>query len=767
MAARDTDEAVSPTKNTATTIAAFTVGLAVIAIVLLCCISAISHELKNSIGLFMREVAEVESENVNAALEDKLSILHGASSFIVSDNIGNESALLDRFREMVDSKAFARVGIVYPDGKSVGYDSEQGVLAPSDYSGEACVQTALRGDDFVAFSSNESWDDGGTVVFAVPIYDIKHRGGNPIGTLVGTTSALTFSNAIDASLFEGTGSIDVIDSQGTAIFSSGQSAKSASSNVAAVGYSPSTLDEMEENLARGIGGSAKFTQQDGTEKIAVYEPVGINDWFVSVELPTDYLEAKSGAVLAVSLGMAAFIVCVTVLLMATVFRTKQRGERALARAALIDDLTGIGNALAFNSEIAARRHECCDRHHSLALFNLVGFSLYNTIFGYERGSALLRSIAAILADDLRRNELAAHLSGDRFVMLIETADPKAVETKVLSLMDRIDEAIGSAETHYRIVSQCCLYRLTEADRDKDINLIIQDMAIPFCQAKKHTGERIVFFDECNVADAMRVRHIEGIMSTALLKEEFVAYFQPQYDIRGGEPLLCGAEALVRWNSPILGLVKPDEFIPIFERNGFVDRVDRYMLERACIRLRQWMDAGLSCVPVSVNLSRQNLFSSDLISRIERTVDSYGIPHDFIELELTEGIVAESIEQLVETANKLRERGFRVAMDDFGTGYSALSILKDVPFDTIKLDRAFFGDSIETERGRATLTSVIQLLDYLGFEIIAEGIETEDEALQLKEWGCHIIQGFVYGRPVPADEFLKKHLARAQDHLDRA
>lgn len=464
--------------------------------------------------------------------------------------------------------------------------------------------------------------------------------------------------------------------------------------------------------------------------------------------------------------MAAFVVCVTALLMATVFRTKRRGEKALARAALTDDLTGIGNVLAFNSEVAARRHECCDRHHFLALFNLVGFSLYNTIFGYERGSALLRSIAAILTNDLKRSEPAAHLSGDRFIALIETADPKAAEERILALMDRIDEAIGSAGTHYRIVSQCCLYRLTEADRDKDMNLIIQDMAIPFCQTKKHTGERIVFFDECNVAAAMRVRHIEGIMSSALLKEEFVAYFQPQYDIRGGEPRLCGAEALVRWNSPILGLVKPDEFIPIFERNGFVDRVDRYMLERACIRLRQWMDAGLSCVPVSVNLSRQNLFSSDLINRIERTVDSYGIPHDFIELELTEGIVAESIEQLVETANKLRERGFRVAMDDFGTGYSALSILKDVPFDTIKLDRAFFGNSIETERGQATLTSVIQLLDFLGFEIVAEGIESEDEVLQLKEWGCHIIQGFVYGRPVPADEFLKKHLAPAQEHLDR-
>lgn len=767
MATQGTNEAIPSRTGGATTVAAFAVGLAVIGIVLFGCINVISHELKTSLDLFMQEIAEVESANVKALIEDKFSVLHGASAFIVSDNIEEDQALLERFREMVDSGAFTHVGIIGLDGIGIGYDESLGVLEPNDYSERDYVRGALRGEDFVSNVVSDSWSDEDSIVFSVPVYDIKHTGGNPIGVLIGTTSISALSNAIDASLFDGNGRIAIIDSNGSVVCGSDWAEESAALDALAdQGGSAGTLDEMRANLARGTGGSASFTQSDGTEQFVVYEPIGINDWFINVELPTSYLEAQSSTVLVASMGMATFVICVAILLMGTVFRTKRQGEKALAHAALVDDLTGIDNALAFKGKSGTRR-EYYDSHHSLVLFNLVGFSLYNTIFGYEKGSALLRAMAAILTEDLRRNELVARLSGDRFVMLIETADVRAAEARLFALMDQIDEAIGSDETHYQIVSRCCLYRLTEADADKDVNLIIQDMAVPFRQTKSHAGDRIILFDERSVAAAMRARHIEGIMSNALLKEEFVAYFQAQYDIRGGKPVLCGAEALVRWNSPVLGLVSPDEFIPIFEKNGFVDRVDRYMLERACIRLRQWMDAGLACVPVSVNLSRQNLFSADLIGRIERIVDAYNIPHRFIELELTEGIVAESTTQLVETASKLRARGFKVAMDDFGTGYSALSILKDVPFDTIKLDRAFFGDSIDTDRGRTTLMGIIRLLGDLGFETIAEGIESESEAVQLKEWGCHVIQGFVYGRPIPADEFLKKHLGPAQERLARS
>lgn len=764
MPARKAPDTALPRNSATTTLFAFAVGLLVIAVVLFGCIGVISQELKSSLGLFMQEIAEVESASVNAVIEDKLSVLHGASAFVVAENIEDSDSLVEHFREMVDSGAFMRVGLVNSEGTGIGYDSRIGELPESNYADSAYVQAALAGEDYVSEPLEDSWEGEPGIVFAVPVYDVKHRGGDPIGVLVGTLSVAAFSDTIDASLFEGHGHIDIINSEGAILFrSTGENAYGGTDAIGRDDIQARSFEQMKEDLAGGWKGSTTVTGDDGSSRFIVYQPIGINDWFIDVVLPSDYLEAKNRTVLLASIVMAVFIACTAIVLMAVVFRTKNRSEKALAHAALEDDLTGIDNALAFDSKFNARS-DLFDGKHSLVLFNLVGFSLYNTIFGYEKGSSLIKSVAEILTRSLGRAELLARLTGDRFLMLIRTETPDETQSRLLSLLDSIDSAIGSDETHYQIVSQCCAYRLSTADEEKDVNLIAQDMAIPFRQTKSHAGKRIIFYDEQNVACAMRARHIEGIMSTALLKEEFVAYFQPQYDIRGDRPVLCGAEALVRWNSPVLGLVRPDEFIPIFEKNGFVDRVDRYMLERACIRLRQWMDAGLRCVPVSVNLSRQNLFSADLIGRIEKIVDTYGIPHSFIKLELTESIVAESTVQLVETANKLRQRGFKVAMDDFGTGYSALSILKDVPFDTIKLDRAFFGESIDSERGRTTLTGVIRLLDALGFETVAEGIESESEAVQLKAWGCHVIQGFVFDRPVPADEFTKKHLEPAQDDL---
>lgn len=764
MPVRNRADMAMPRKSAATTIVSFAAGLAIIAIVLAGCLYVISNELKASLGLFMEEAAAVESANVNAAVEDRFDALHAAAAFIAKDTVDDTDRLLEQFREMVESGAFARVGIAMPDGSGSSYDSELGAVFEDGYADRAYVQAALQGEDFAAKLADDALAPGDGVVFAVPVYDAERDGGYPIGALVATLPAEAFSHAIDANLFEGHGGIAIIDSKGTVLFESGGANADAAFGVAdGEGALDGSIAAMKEDLAHGSGGSAEFLQPDGPSRFVVYEPIGINDWFVSVVLPSDYLEAKNDTVLFASVVMASFIVCAVVLLMAIAYRTKNRGDKALARAALVDDLTELDNALAFGAKYEARP-DCCDGNHSLVLFNLVGFSLYNTIFGYEKGSSLIGSVAEILSQDLGRSELLARLSGDRFLMLARTENHRATEERLLSLLDRIDAAIGSDETHYHIVSQCCVCLLTGKDAGKDVGLIAEDMAIPFRQTKGRADKRILFYDEQNVAAAMRARHIEGIMSTELLKEEFVAYFQPQYDIRGGKPVLCGAEALVRWNSPVLGLVRPDEFIPIFEKNGFVDRVDRYMLERACIRLRQWMDAGLRCVPVSVNLSRQNLFSADLIGRIEKIVDTYNIPHSFIEIELTESIVAESTVQLVETANKLRERGFKVAMDDFGTGYSALSILKDVPFDTIKLDRAFFGESFDSEQGRITLTGIIQLLDRLGFETIAEGIESEAEAAQLREWGCHVIQGYAYGRPLPADEFAKGHLEPAQADL---
>ncbi|MEG1827408.1 MAG: GGDEF domain-containing protein [Gordonibacter sp.] len=738
-------------------------GLFVIVIVLVVYVNIISRETESSLNLFMEEVADVESANARAIFEGEFNILHGASAFITQENIGNEAALLERLREVVDSGSFSRVGVVDLEGRGVAYDQSLGSLTSRDYIDQDFVRKSKGGADYVSAPYEDELTGVQSLAFSVPVYDIKHEGGDPIGVLVGVTSAESFANIIDVSLFAGRGSVSIIDSSGNVLLRSA-AAEVDGVDVFSAGYDKAGLpDEAKESLAKGESGSATVIRPNGTTLFTIYRPIGINDWFIDVVVPSDYLEAQNHTVLVASMVMALFVVGVVSLLMYLILRVRHRSEGALARAALTDRLTGIDNELAFMRKSAVRP-EYYEGGCSLVLFNLVGFSLFNTIYGFDAGSACLRNIAHLLKSDLRRHELVAHLTGDRFAMLVETSDARRADARLVELMNRIEAATRADDSQYRIVSQCCVYRLERADFERDINLILQDMAVPLKRAQSHAGSRIVRYDECDVAAATRARQIESIMSTALSEKEFLAFFQPQYDISGDVPVLCGAEALARWNSPILGLVTPDEFIPVFERNGSISQIDHYILEHACVRLRQWLDDGLRCVPLSVNLSRRNLFSADLIEQIEHVVDKHRVPHELIKLELAEGIVAENERQLISTAEKLRARGFKIVMDDFGTGYSSFPALKDIPFDTIKLDRSFFGESIADKRGRATLMSVIALLEQLGFKILAEGVETAREVFQLKEWGCQTIQGYVFGRPVEGTVFEQECLRPAQNDL---
>lgn len=739
------------------------VGLFIIIAALIACVNVISRETESSLNRFMEEIAEVESANTHALFEGQFNILHGASAFITQENIGDDVALLERLREVVDSGSFLRVGVVDRGGAGISYDQSLGNLDSHDYVEQDIIGKTMEGDDYVSAPYEDKLTGEKIVSFSVPIYDIKRNGGTPIGMLVGVTSAESFASVIDISLFGGHGSVCLVDSEGNVLLRPSR-VNATDMDLVSTEYGEVALSAEERaNLTKTGGGSATVVQSNGAKLFVISRPVGINNWFIEVVVPSNYLDAQNSTALIASVVMALFVVVVVSLLMYLILRARHRTEEILARAALSDRLTGIDNELAFIRK-ASSRQEYYEGGYFLVLFNLVDFSLFNTIYGFDEGTACLRNIAQLLKSNLRRRELVAHLTGDRFAILIESADVRRADVRLVDLMNCIESTARVADSQYRIVSQCCVYSLEKADRGRDLNLILEEMAVPLKRAQSYLELRIVHYDEHHAAAAMRSRQIESVVSSAQLENEIIAFFQPQYDISGEIPVLCGAEALARWNSPILGLVTPDEFVPVFERSGFIGQVDRYVLECVCVSLRQWLDDGLQCVPLSINLSRRNLFSADLVERLEFIVDKYEIPHELIKLELTENIFAENKQQLIVTTNKLKAHGFKIVMGDFGTGSSSFPVVKDIPFDAVKLDRSFFGESMVDERGRATLVSMIDLLVHLGFKIIAEGVETAREVFQLKEWGCQIIQGFVFGRPVESAVFERECLRPAQNDL---
>ena len=242
------------------------------------------------------------------------------------------------------------------------------------------------------------------------------------------------------------------------------------------------------------------------------------------------------------------------------------------------------------------------------------------------------------------------------------------------------------------------------------------------------------------------------MNQALANGEFVMYLQPKYNIEDGKA--TGAEALVRWNIPGHGVVPPNDFVPVFEKNGFVIKMDQYIWEEACKLIRKWIDAGIEPFPISVNVSRRHLRDMKFIEVLEGLVEKYRIPKNLLEIEITETVNEAGI---VESMQMLKDRGFTLLMDDFGSGYSSLNTLKNTKFDVIKFDRMFLNNFIGSDRGQKIVEYTIKMTTAIGLDMVAEGVETKEQADFLKVCGCNTAQGFYYAKPMPVEEFEKKYI----------
>ena len=241
-----------------------------------------------------------------------------------------------------------------------------------------------------------------------------------------------------------------------------------------------------------------------------------------------------------------------------------------------------------------------------------------------------------------------------------------------------------------------------------------------------------------------------MQETALDNEEFLVYYQPKYDPQTDR--LRGAEALIRWQSPEYGFLTPYKFIPIFEKNGFITSIDHYMIRHVARDQKRWLDMGMKCVPVSVNVSRIHFAEPDLAEQIRNIVDTEGTPHDLVEIELTESAFFDDKNAMLRTIARLKEYGFAVSMDDFGSGYSSLNSLKDMPLDVLKLDAEFFRGENADERGRIIVAEAIKLAQCLNMRTVAEGVEVKEQVDFLAGQKCDMIQGYYYAKPMPAGDF---------------
>lgn len=422
------------------------------------------------------------------------------------------------------------------------------------------------------------------------------------------------------------------------------------------------------------------------------------------------------------------------------------------RIAEIDTLTGGRTKRRYITDSEKLLKKSSPAKWAVVVLDIDKFKFINDHLGYAEGDRMLERLYKTLGDHMEQGEVYARISDDNFACTIRSASDIDIENRINSVFAEFDRR-NSLFVSYPVLFSAGVCRLGECvDR---YDMVDFNVAIDRCNIAKRTikgrhSNAIAFYDGKIRENALREKDYENVMPAALKEHEFLCYIQPKYGTQSRH--IEGGEALIRWNSREFGFVFPDNFIPIAEKNGFVVELDFFILEEVCKAMRRWLNRGLTPVVISVNQSRLHLNNDDYIWRLREIVDKYEIPYEYIELELTESVFTDNADLMLRVMQKLHDIGFKLSIDDFGSGYSSLNMLKDIPADVVKIDREFFSDTVNSRKGRAVISTVVDLANNLNMRVISEGVETVEQVNFLQDIECHMVQGYYFSKPMTIKEF---------------
>lgn len=426
---------------------------------------------------------------------------------------------------------------------------------------------------------------------------------------------------------------------------------------------------------------------------------------------------------------------------------EMRQTEALRYRAEYDTTTGIYNKTTFYSVTQKWLEREPDTFRCLIRFDIDRFKIINELYSLSEGDRVLCHIAGFLRARTTPPETYGRISSDIFLVCL--ARPKENVNQFLS---ELEHELNNHPIDFQFILSAGIVCIEHYNQEP-MNVLCDWAAMAQRTVKGNFINHVAYYEEHLLTALNREHYITKNMKKALERKQFIMYLQPKYDMR--DCTIVGAEALVRWQHPSDGLIPPGEFIPLFERNGFILKLDEYIWDLACQTLRRWLDTGMNPVPISVNVSRIHLHDADFCEKLVSLIHKYNLPPRLLELEITESAYTDNPASLYDIMDKLQESGFIFSMDDFGSGYSSLNVLKDIPVNLVKIDMNFLRQSRRGfEIGRDILKGIIQLIQGINLPVIAEGVETKEQADFLMDIGCFHAQGYLYAKPMPVSEFEK-------------
>lgn len=411
-----------------------------------------------------------------------------------------------------------------------------------------------------------------------------------------------------------------------------------------------------------------------------------------------------------------------------------------------DELTKIYNRKGFYKYTSILLEEHKDVDFCLIYWNIRKFKVLNNLFGMQTGDQILIHIADILHNEFS-HQIATYgrIEADNFICCVPKEIMDAGYWKEL-----LDISFTISGSTYHFYSCCGLYHIT--DSSLPINKMVDMARLAMESVKTNYMKPYAWYDASMFDNIIEEQHLVSDFHAAIEQKQFTVYFQPI--CRANDGLVVSAEALVRWIHPKRGMISPGSFIPLFEKNGLIHILDRYVWNETCQMLRERLDAGKHVVPISINVSRVEFYNPELADEIKAIVDKYELPVDLVKIEITETAYADNPAQVQHAVKALHDYGFLVLMDDFGSGYSSLNILKSLPIDILKIDMQFMDNLDDNEKASIILEAIIRMAKWMKLPVVAEGVETRKEWNYLKSMECEMVQGYYFYKPIPKEDFCE-------------
>ena len=699
-------------------------------------IEKIEANTNNSI----KTIVKNDANNLKTEITEQKAILQSVTNQILTDNIIDKEKIFDMYERSDITSKFVRMAVMYDDGTTITNDGYK-----VDYSDE---KENFFSNNQIHISENRiSKIDGKEInIYSQAINTKKEK----IAILLIVTTD-SYKNTFSNKIFEGKGFSYIVDGTGEIVVSANidKGTGNLIENIGQmlIGVSKERFEAnkniIEKNIKNGVSGERILQTKDG-KYYMVYYPIEVNDWTIVSFIPSNAIAVEINRALVATFIISIIVIIVILLICIYIVVSYNKKQKQLFEYAYIDPVTKKGNIYYFrkNGQEKLEKGNISDLY--IAILDINKFKMINKAYGYKTGDEILFGIGESLKQILGNDSIISRYSNDYFAMLFNYNED------IFILLNNIIKGIENLKIKgniYNLSVNMGLYKVK--NEDKNISEIMDKAIIAQSVSKGDVFDKYHIYDKKMEEELELESKIEQTMHQSLINREFKVYYQPKFYTK--DESLYGAEALVRWRHNE-ELIPPNKFIPLFEKNKFILKLDLYIFEQVCKDIKMWKEKYRKDIVVSVNVSRQHFMEEHFLEKYLMITAKYGINPNNIDLEITESAAVNDGIDIIEIMRKMKQLGFLISIDDFGTGYSSLSMLQDMPADILKIDKSFVDIIGKNEKN--IVDYILNIAKELKIKTIAEGVETKEQREYLLEKGCDIIQGYYYSKPLSIDEFEK-------------